>query len=39
MRRTIRRLLTKFGYPPDAQEFATRLVIQQAELMAEVQAG
>jgi len=34
MRRTIRRLLSKYGYPPDAQESATRLVIEQAELMA-----
>jgi type I restriction enzyme, R subunit len=35
MRRTIRRLLTKYGYPPDVQEAATQLVIRQAELMAE----
>jgi type I restriction enzyme R subunit len=35
MRRTVRRLLTKYGYPPDAQETATQLIIQQAELMAE----
>lgn len=35
MRRTIRRLLTKHGYPPDTQESATQLVIRQAELMAE----
>lgn len=35
MRRTVRRLLTKYGYPPDAQESATQLVIRQAELMAE----
>jgi type I restriction enzyme, R subunit len=35
MRRTIRRLLTKYGYPPVAQESATQLVIRQAELMAE----
>ncbi len=35
MRRTIRRLLMKYGYPPDAQENATQLVIRQAELMAE----
>ena len=35
MRRTIRRLLTKYKYPPDAQESATQLVIRQAELMAE----
>jgi type I restriction enzyme, R subunit len=35
MRRTVRRLLAKHGYPPDAQESATQLVIRQAELMAE----
>ena len=37
MRRTVRRLLAKYRYPPDAQETATQLVIQQAELMAEYQ--
>lgn len=37
MRRTVRRLLTKYGYPPDAQEAATQLVIKQAELTAENQ--
>ncbi|MEU6203328.1 type I restriction endonuclease subunit R [Micromonospora musae] len=35
MRRTVRRLLARYGYPPDAQEAATHLVIRQAELMAE----
>jgi type I restriction enzyme, R subunit len=35
MRRTVRRLLAKHGYPPDAQESATQLIIRQAELMAE----
>lgn len=35
MRRTVRRLLAKYGYPPAAQESATQLVIRQAELMAE----
>lgn len=35
MRRTVRRLLTKYGYPPDLQESATQLVIKQAELMAD----
>lgn len=35
MRRTVRRLLAKYGYPPDAQEAATQLVIRQAELMAD----
>jgi type I restriction enzyme R subunit len=39
MRRTVRRLLTKYGYPPDAQEAATQLVIRQAELMADGLAG
>ncbi len=34
MRRTVRRLLAKYGYPPDAQDTATQLVIRQAELMA-----
>jgi type I restriction enzyme, R subunit len=34
MRRTVRRLLAKYGYPPDAQEAATQLIIHQAELMA-----
>ncbi len=34
MRRTVRRLLAKYGYPPDAQESATKLIIAQAELMA-----
>lgn len=34
MRRTVRRLLAKYGYPPDAQESATQLIIAQAELMA-----
>lgn len=35
MRRSVRRLLTKYGYPPNLQEAATQLVIRQAELMAE----
>lgn len=38
IRRTVRRLLAKYGYPPDAQETATQLIIQQAELMAEYEA-
>jgi type I restriction enzyme, R subunit len=37
IRRTVRRLLAKYGYPPDAQETATQLVILQAQLMAEHQ--
>jgi type I restriction enzyme R subunit len=35
MRRYIRRLLTKYHYPPDRQESAIVLVMQQAELYAE----
>ena len=34
LRRHIRRLLTKYRYPPDKQEAAVQLVMQQAELMA-----
>jgi hypothetical protein len=32
--RLIRRLLTKYHYPPDKQEAAVQLVMQQAELLA-----
>jgi type I restriction enzyme R subunit len=35
LRRHIRRLLTKYHYPPDKQESAVQLVMQQAELLAQ----
>lgn len=35
MRRTVRRLLRKYGYPPDLQKMAVETVVKQAELMAE----
>ena len=35
MRATVKRLLRKYGYPPDKQESATVLVLQQAELIVE----
>jgi type I restriction enzyme R subunit len=34
LRRHIRRLLAKYHYPPDKQEAAVQLVMQQAELLA-----
>jgi len=34
LRRHIRRLLTKYHYPPDKQESAVQLVMQQAEVLA-----
>jgi type I restriction enzyme R subunit len=34
LRRHIRRPLTRYRYPPDKQESAVQLVMQQAELMA-----
>lgn len=34
LRATIKRLLRKYGYPPDQTEGATALVLQQAELVA-----
>lgn len=34
LRRHIRRLLTKYKYPPDKQEAAVQLVMQQAEMLA-----
>ena len=34
MRSKVRRLLTKYDYPPDNEEEAVELVLQQAELFA-----
>lgn len=34
-RRNVRRLLAKYGYPPDLAEGATQLVLRQAELSME----
>jgi type I restriction enzyme R subunit len=34
LRRHVRRALRKYGYPPDQQEAATALVLEQAELFA-----
>ena len=35
MRVTVKRLLKKYGYPPDLQKDAIEIVIEQAELMSE----
>ncbi len=35
LRRNIRRILRKFGYPPDMQEKAVQTIIDQAKLLAE----
>lgn len=35
LRRNVRRLLARFGYPPDLAEDATQLVLRQAELSTE----
>ena len=35
----VKRLLRKYGYPPDLQEAATRTVLEQAELLAAEWAG
>ena len=35
LRRNIRRILRKHGYPPDPQEKAVQTVIDQAKLLAE----
>ncbi len=32
LRRQVRRLLARYGYPPDLSEDATQLVLKQAEL-------
>jgi len=38
LRRQVRRLLAKYGYPPDLSEDATQLVLKQAELSTEAGA-
>ena len=35
LRSTIKRLLARYGYPPDAQPSATELVLRQMETFAE----
>ncbi len=39
LRRLVRRILRRHGYPPDKQESATQLVIEQAELLGHEQAA
>ena len=34
LRRLVRRILRKHGYPPDKQESATRTVLEQAEVLS-----
>ncbi len=34
LRRLVKRILRKYGYPPDKQETATRTVIEQAEVLS-----
>ena len=36
LRRSVRRLLAKFGYPPDLSDDATQLVLKQAELSTSI---
>lgn len=35
LRVLVKRILRKFGYPPDKQERATQLVLEQAEVLSE----
>lgn len=39
LRRNVRRMLAKYGYPPDLSEDATMLILKQAELSTEHQAS
>ena len=39
MRVLVRRILRKYGYPPDKQEKATQTVLEQAALLSEVWAA
>jgi type I restriction enzyme R subunit len=38
MRVMVRRILRRYGYPPDKQEKATQTVLEQAELLSETWA-
>ena len=39
LRVIVKRILRKYGYPPDKQEKATRTVLEQAELLSELWAA
>ncbi len=39
LRVIVKRILRKYGYPPDKQEAATNTVLQQAELLSELWVG
>ena len=39
LRASVKRLLRKHGYPPDKQEAATKLVLEQMEELAPKYAG
>lgn len=38
MRVRVRRILRKYGYPPDKQQKATETVLEQAEMLSEIWA-
>jgi type I restriction enzyme R subunit len=39
LRVLVKRILRKYGYPPDKQEKATQTVLEQAEVLSEIWAG
>lgn len=39
LRVLVKRILRKYGYPPDLQEKATKTVLEQAEVLSEIWAG
>jgi type I restriction enzyme R subunit len=39
LRVIVKRILKKYGYPPDKQEAATNTVLQQAELLSDAWVG
>jgi hypothetical protein len=39
LRVLVKRILRKYGYPPDKQEKATRTVLEQAEVLSQVWAA
>ena len=39
LRVLVKRILRKYGYPPDKQEKATQTVLEQAEVLSEIWAA
>ena len=39
MRRMVKRILRRYGYPPDKQQVATQTILEQAEFLSSAEAA